>query len=59
MAAGEPDARGVEFLGYGDRYGRRHLPPRSLAHMKRSVTATKWQEAKTWAGRKVTRKKYR
>lgn len=29
LAAKEPDAHGVEFLGYGDWYGRRRLSPRS------------------------------
>jgi hypothetical protein len=37
----------------------RRQPPRSLAHLKRSVTEVKWQEARTWAESKVTGKKYR
>jgi hypothetical protein len=37
LAADEPDAHGMESLGYGDRYGRRHLPqapnaPEALDH---------------------------
>jgi hypothetical protein len=42
LVADEPDAHGVEFLGYGDRYRRRPFPPRSLAHLKRSITEFKW-----------------
>jgi hypothetical protein len=53
---------GVEHLRPG-RYGGqpdvRRLPPRSFAHLKLSITAAKWQEAKAWADAKVTGKKYR
>jgi len=37
-----PDAYSVEFLGFGDRYGRRRLPPRSLTHLERSITEHRW-----------------
>jgi hypothetical protein len=49
LAADKPDAYGVEFLGFGDRYGRRRLLPRSLTHLKRSITEPKCVEAKAWA----------
>ena len=34
-------------------------PPRSLAHLKRSITETKWKETNAWADVKVTHKEYR
>jgi ribonuclease HI len=37
VAAEEPDTHGVEWLGYGDRYGR----PRSLANIKREISEKK------------------
>jgi len=57
----EPDTHGVEHLlpgRYGDRPGQRRQPSRSLAHLKRSVTEVKWQEAKMWAVSRITTKKY-
>jgi hypothetical protein len=62
MAAGEPAAHGVEHLRpgrYSDQPGQRQQPPRSLAHLKRSVTEIKWQEARAWAESKVTGKEYK
>ena len=59
-AAEEPDARGVEWMGYQDRYGRRRMPlPRSLANLRREIAERKWEEAWTWAKNRVNRKKYR
>ena len=49
-----PPPTGVESLGHGDRHEKRRLPPRSLAHLKRSITETKWKEAKAWVDVKVT-----
>jgi len=50
QAAGEPDARGVEWLKHGDRYGARRMPPpRSLANLKREISEKKWAEAQEWA----------
>jgi len=31
QAAEEPDARGVEWMGYKDRYGRRLMPPPQIS----------------------------
>jgi len=62
LAAHEPEAHGVEHLRlrrYGDLPGPRRQPPRPLAHLKRSMTEVKWQEAKNWAEQKLTGKKYR
>jgi len=60
LAAGEPDARGVEWLRYGDRYGiRRMPPPRSLANLRREIAEKKWSEARSWAERRVRGKKYK
>ena len=43
LAAEEPDARGVEWLGYSDRAGTRAMPlPRSLAHLKREISEKMW-----------------
>jgi len=58
LAVDNPDAHGVEFLGFGDRHRRRRLPSRTLAHLKRAITETKWEEAKAWADIKFTHKKY-
>jgi len=47
QAAEEPDARGVEWLRYGDRYGARRMPlPRSLANLRREIAEKKWAEAR-------------
>jgi len=46
LAAEQPDARGVEFLGYSDWAEARTMPlPRSLAHIKREISEKKWAEA--------------
>jgi ribonuclease HI len=58
LAADNPDARGVEHFRQGqyrDRPGRRRLPSRSHAHLKRSITEAKLK----WAEAKITGKKYR
>jgi hypothetical protein len=54
LAAEEPDARGVEWLRYADRFGGRQTPlPRSLAHLKREISEKNWAEARRRAtGRK-------
>jgi hypothetical protein len=60
LAAEEPDTRGVEWLRCSDRYRRwaMHLP-RSLAHLKREISERKWVEARRWAARRITGRKYR
>jgi len=42
---------------YGDQRGQRRQPPRSLAHLKRSITEVRWRGAKAWAESRVTGKK--
>ena len=60
IAAGEPDARGVEWLSYSDRTGARALPlPRSLANLKREISEKKWAEARQWAGCRTSKAKHR
>jgi hypothetical protein len=60
LAAEEPDAHGVEWLGYADRYGRWPIPlPRSLANIKREISEKKWAEARRWAEGRITARKYR
>jgi ribonuclease HI len=60
LAAEEPDAHGVEWLGYADRYGRRAMPlPRSLANVKREISERKWIEARRWAEGRITARKYK
>jgi len=60
LAAEEPDARGVKWLGYSDRAGARAMPlPRSLAHLEREITEKKWAEPLQWARRRTFKKKYR
>jgi len=58
LTADEPDAHRVEFLGYGDRYGR-DASPRPLTHLERSIPEIKWKEPKAWADVKFSHKKYR
>jgi ribonuclease HI len=49
LAAEEPDARGVEWHRYADRYGKRPVSlPRSLTYLKREILERKWKEAKEW-----------
>ena len=60
QAAEEPDARGVEWLRYGDRYGVwRMPPPRSLANLRREIAEKKWGEARSWTEERVRRRKYK
>jgi len=33
--------------------------PRSLAHIKREISTKKWDEARQWAGKRISAKKYR
>jgi ribonuclease HI len=56
LAAEEPEARGVERL----QRGARPAPlPRSLAHIKREISTKKWDEARQWAGKHISSKKYK
>jgi ribonuclease HI len=56
LAAAEPDAHGVEWL----MRGARPMPlPRSLAHLRREITERKWDEARRWAGSRISKKKYK
>jgi hypothetical protein len=42
LAAEEPDAHGVEWLGYADKYGRRPVPlSRSLTNIQREISEKK------------------
>jgi hypothetical protein len=60
LAAEEPDAHGVQWLGHTDKYGRRPMPPpRSLANIGQEISEKKWTEARHWAERRITAKKYR
>jgi len=60
QAAEEPDAQGVEWMGYKGRYRRRRMPlPRSLATIKREIAEKKWEEAWKWSKNRVNAKKYR
>jgi hypothetical protein len=47
LAAGKPDARGVEAL------------PRSLAHLKREISEKKLTEAQQWSQSRVNKAKYK
>jgi len=59
-AAEEPDARGVEWMGYSHQYGRRLLPlPRSIANIKREIAEKKWKEAEAWSEKRIRKRKYR
>jgi hypothetical protein len=60
LAAEEPDAHGVEWLGYADRYGGWPMPlPRCLANIKREISAKNWNEARRWAENHIPAKKYK
>jgi hypothetical protein len=60
LAAEEPDAHGVEWLGYADDYGRRLMPPsRSLTTVKRETSEKKWAEARRCAEGRITARKYK
>jgi hypothetical protein len=55
----EPDTLGVEWFPYPDRYGRLPVPlPRSLAHLKRQLSESKWTEARCWTAGRITGEKY-
>ena len=52
IAAEKPGTRGVEYPG--------PLPlPRSLANLKREISEKKWTEARSWAGGRINKAKYR
>jgi len=57
-AASEPDDHGVEWLKHADKYGRRALPPTSLAHLRRRASEKKWPEARSWCERRHLNKAY-
>jgi hypothetical protein len=60
LAAEEPDAHGVEWLGYADKYEGRPMPlPRALANIKRETSEKKWTEARCWVEGRITAKKYK
>ena len=52
QAASEPDDHGVEWLKHADKYGRRAMPPTSLAHLRRRASEKKWPEARSWCERR-------
>jgi len=52
QAASEPDDHGVEWLKHADKYGRRSMPPTSLAHLKCRASEKKWPEARSWCERR-------
>ena len=59
QAAEEPDTRGVEWMGYKDRYGMRSMPlPRSLANLKWEISDKKWEEVCMWSKKRVRGRKY-
>ena len=60
LAAEEPDARGVEWMGHSDRYGRRRMPlTRSIANIRREIAERKWEEARSWSEKWIKKKKDR
>jgi hypothetical protein len=60
LAAEEPDADGIEWVGFADRYGRRPMPvPRSLAKITWEIPERKWAEARHCAEAGVKARKYR
>ena len=50
LAAGEPDARGVECLGYSDWVGARAVPLPGSRARRGGISGEKWSEAGQWAG---------
>ena len=52
QAASELDDHGVEWLQHADKYGRRSMPPTSLAHLRRRASEKKWPEARSWCERR-------
>jgi len=60
LAAEEPDARGVERLTYSDRVEAFSMPlPSSLANIKWEISKKKWMEARSWAGGRTSKTKYK
>jgi len=56
LAAEELEPRGVEWL----QRGARPAPlRRSLVHIKREISTKKWDEARQWAEKRISSKKYR
>jgi len=58
QAASEPDDHGVEWLQHADKYGRRSMPPTSLANLRRRASEKKWPEARSWCERRHLNKGY-
>jgi hypothetical protein len=59
LAAEEPDARGVKWLRYADRFGTWPMSlPRSLACLGRE-SSEKWAEPRRWSGVRVTGKRHK
>jgi len=57
MGAEEPDAHGVEWPHWKDRYGKRSMSlPRSLGHLKRTFSV---QRPKNWLHAKNDRRKHK
>jgi len=55
LAADKSGGRGVEWLRFGDRYGRQAIPlPASLAHLKRHISKKKQPEAITRPRRRLS-----
>ena len=60
LAAEEPDARGVEWLTYSDRVEAFSMPlPSSLTNIKWEISKKKWMEARSWAGGRTSKTKYK
>jgi len=53
-----PDDHGIEWLKHADKYGRRSMPPTSLAHLRRRTSEKKWPEAWSWCERRRLNKGY-
>jgi len=53
-----PPALGVEWLKHADKYGRRSMPPTSLAHLRRRASEKKWPKARSWCERRHLNKGY-
>jgi hypothetical protein len=56
LAADEPDAHGVGFLGHGDRYGNPSPRPGPSFRVQCSITEIERQEVKAWADVRATQK---
>ena len=57
QATDEPDTHGVEWFRYKDHYGNKRMPPRSLSHLKRESSETKWTNARKLSKAQLVRTK--